>query len=111
MKFSSTDLMSTNIEDRRGETGWRGAAKNAGRFARQVTGLEKMPARPIQKGESPVHLPTEEDIKKLPSAQEQYANEDFYGFGETEESAAHAEALKKAFDPASLGSGQLRTLP
>ena len=111
MKFNSSDMMSTNIEDRRGETGWRGFAKNAGRLTRQITGLEKMPPKPVQQGESPIHLPTEEDIKRLPTAKDQYANEDFYGFGESEESEAHAAALKKAFDPASLGSGKLRTLP
>lgn len=76
--------MSTNIEDRRGEVGWRGTAKNAGRLARQVVGLDRKPA-PVQKGESPIHLPTQEDIAKLPTAQEQYANEDFYGFGQSEE--------------------------
>jgi hypothetical protein len=51
----------------------------------------------------------EASLQKWQTLEEMDANDDIYGFGETEE-PPHLKAQKQTYDPASLGSGQLRTL-
>lgn len=97
------------IEDRRGEAGWTKSLTNAGRAAGHLVGMGRQ-AMPVGNGDGPLPLPNEASMQKWQTLEDMYANDDIYGFGETDE-PSNLTALKQTYDPASLGSGQLRTVP
>lgn len=120
MKLGPNDPPSTQIQDRRSEKGLKGTALHLGRKAKEAVkrggplgGLVRnaLP-KPKPDPNSPLPVPTMESTKKWPSLEETYANDDIYGFGTPDEgNAAHTNAIKEVFNPASLGTGKLTKIP